>query len=281
MICYLRRPLLVILLVMLPFDLASPGTGAESASRLPKVRARLALLDSLPVCESPQLAADIKQPVLAYLIDQLDHRFSGVLTSEHLAQAILTSNQSSRFSSTILSEIRRLPAAQKHRAWSLLALPGPSRISIPYSFLGYHPGSVVCTAELLLEEYYERRMNIVDAYGITNQTITIENVTFWCVLEGELYLDVDGWLDHLLGSKIDDTRIIGGVLFTYQNIRYALAMGYNNHGRGQYGAIDLHDDKLHSSTPEVLPVIARNMRLRVSRRVKSLGYHPWWEDLKK
>ena len=122
-------------------------------------------------------------------------------------------------------------------------------------------------------------MNIVDAFGLTRETIAIDHVTFWSVLEGELFLDVDGWLDHLLGSKIDDTRIIGGVLFTYQNIRYALAMGYNNHGSGQYGAIDLYADKLHSSAPDVLPVIARNMRLEVSRRVKQMGYHPWWEDL--
>ena len=264
------------------FLISGPATASAAVGNwVQRAYAQLAELDTLPIPDQPVFASGVKQPVLSYLINQLDNRFSGVITSNHLKAAVDANPQESRFAHTIFSEIRRAPMKNRRQAFAQIVMPGLSRVTVPYSFLGYHPGTIICSESVVLEEWSLGEFSLRDAWHVDSREYKLSDVMLWAILDGTLYLDVDGWLDKLLGGKLDDARLIGGVLFTYEGTRYALAMGYNDKGYGQYGALDLLADKVHTSSPPALKVVARNMRLRVIQRLKERSIDAWWEQLGK
>jgi hypothetical protein len=274
---WIRNCLILILLL----GAGGVSAGAEVNPWLERAHDALAALDTLSIPANPEIAVDVKQPLLGFLVDQLDHKYIGIITSEHLKTVIETHPEKSRFSHTIFSEIRRAPYPQPNKAYAQIVMPGPTRVSVPYSFLGYHPGTIECSESVVMEEWHLGTHQLKDAWKVDSNSYALTDVTVWAILEGSLLLDVDGWLDKLLGGKLDDTRLVGGVLFSYEGVRYALAMGYNKKGQGQYGALDLKADKAHVSSPPALRVIARNMRLKVIRRLSDCGVAPWWDELKR
>ncbi len=270
---------LLMLIVLIGAGEADPG--ADRNQWVKRAYTAMAGLDTLPIPVEPEYAEDIEQPVLAFLVDQLDKRYEGVITSEHLARVIEAQPKKSRFSHTIFSELRRCTKPNGALAFSQIVMPGPSRVPVPYSFIGYHPGTIECSENILMEEWHLGDITLRDAWKVDLNAYELADVTVWAILDGTLFLDVDGWLDKLLGGKLDDTRLVGGVLFNLEGTRYALAMGYNNKGQGQYGALDLMADKAHVSSPPALKVVARNMRLKVIGRLRDRKVAPWWDELRK
>lgn len=255
--------------------------GADDNHWVQRAYAALADLDTLPIPTEPVFAEGVEQPVFGFLIDQLDDGYVGVITSDHLKAVIEAHPKKSRFSHTIFSELRRAPQPKSERAFSLIVMPGPSQVSVPYSFLGYHPGTIEVSENVLMEEWHLGEYKLRDAWNVDQNTYELSDVTLWGILDGILFLDVDGWLDKMLGGKLDDTRLVGGVLFTYEGVRYALAMGYNDNGQGQYGALDLKRDRAHVSSPNALKVVSRNMRVIVISNLRNRGIQPWWDELRK
>jgi hypothetical protein len=78
-----------------------------------------------------------------------------------------------------------------------------------------------------------------------------EEIILWGIRQGEFSMDVDGWLDSLMGPKLDDTRLVGFAIFRYEGQLFAIATGYNKDGVGRSGAIDLvKDEVIFPNRPE-------------------------------
>ena len=54
--------------------------------------------------------------------------------------------------------------------------------------------------------------------------------------EGELLLDIDGWLDALLGDALDDTFIACLAVGRYRGREYGFAVGRNREGKPGSGS---------------------------------------------
>ena len=88
--------------------------------------------------------------------------------------------------------------------------------------------------------------------------------------QGKVLIDIDDWLDALMGDKLDDTYVTGLLLCRYHGEWLGFAMGYNRKGEGRSGALSFMKDKILFPTPSELRVVGPRMR----KQMESLM--TWW-----
>ncbi len=110
---------------------------------------------------------------------------------------------------------------------------------MPYSILGYHPGTLRISGILQLAEIQISEMDLV-VDGINTR---VTEVQMFRLQKGTMVLDVDGWLDILLGSKLDDAAVVAFVAGRENGSRVSLAVSLGKKGRNIYGEFDLNKDK--------------------------------------
>jgi hypothetical protein len=77
---------------------------------------------------------------------------------------------------------------------------GPVKIPIPFSFLGYHPGSI----------HASQAIDFTETRPVSSSPLDIASpdaVYSMRLSRGEVLVDVDGWLEWLLPSLIQDTIV--------------------------------------------------------------------------
>ncbi len=93
--------------------------------------------------------------------------------------------------------------------------------------------------------------------------IVLENAHLYGLEDGEITLDIDGWVDRMFGGNLDDTDIVGLLLCRYEGKWIGVAMGYNERERGRSGALDFGADKVVFPSPDEIKTVGRTMRSRV------------------
>lgn len=109
---------------------------------------------------------------------------------------------------------------------------------MPYSILGYHPGTLGFGSPLVIREWRlgQRRLRVRN--GENSRAETVHGLTVFQVTGGWTVLDVDNWLDKLLGENLDDSAVLG---FTACQARGRLVGVGTSAGRGGrfiYGELD-------------------------------------------
>ena len=120
---------------------------------------------------------------------------------------------------------------------------------------------------MLAGEWHVERLQIPDPGGVGRPPLVVENVSLWALLEGRIEIDVDGWVDALLGSRLDDTQLIGLAVFHFRGKRCGMALGYSVKGEPRSGVLDLAGDEILFPTPDELKAIARHLRSRIVQRL--------------
>jgi hypothetical protein len=229
----------------------------------------------LPVPAAPELAPDVTDPVFAFMVSMLDRDEYGSVYHEHFAKAVASSGRQSRIPHEVIRAVRRAPGLQAHSGWVRAEFTGALDVPVPYSILGYHPGSLQSSQVVTLEEWRIGRTLVPNVAVEGAPALELEDVTLWGVVDGEIWLDIDGWVDVLLGGRLDDTYVVGVALIRFRGERLALALGFNREGAGQSGVLDVRADKIRFPSPAELKVIARDLRGRVLQRLARRGIAAW------
>jgi hypothetical protein len=123
---------------------------------------------------------------------------------------------------------------------------GELKTPVPYSILGYHPGSVQASPTVRFREWYLRRRVFMLS---RTELVELKDIYVFGIFEGWTVIDIDGWLDSLLGGSLDDTRIITLVLFKYEGDWHGLAAGFGHSNEGRSGVFNFPENKILFPTP--------------------------------
>ncbi|HET9233976.1 MAG TPA: hypothetical protein VFP10_07550, partial [Candidatus Eisenbacteria bacterium] len=173
------------------------------------------------------LANQVKDPVWALLIGVSESNLCGVLTRARLELEVKKSGRSTRIPMPYLHALRRMPSAAGSRADVSLMFTEDLNLPVPYEILGYHPGRMRMTGDLRFKEWKLGRVEVPNPEG---SPTVLEDVRVWGLDKGRVQMDVDGWLDAMLGPKLDDMDLEGFALCRYNGERMGFALGFGPKG---------------------------------------------------
>jgi hypothetical protein len=142
---------------------------------------------------------------------------------------------------------------------------GELKTPVPYSILGYHPGSVNTSSTV---RFYEWEIPYKTLRWSRKEPVELTEIHVYGIYEGWAVVDIDVWLDTLLGGLLDDTRIVALALFKYGGDWHGLAAGYGPSGEGRSGIFNFSQNRILFPTPVHLRMLGpyfRNFVTRVNR----------------
>ncbi len=228
---------------------------------------RWGLPSPFPVC------AEAADPVFGVLIALAEDDLYGVVTQDRLRAEVARSGRSTRLPLDRLHSIRREPLPRWGGARVILNGYGPVDVRVPYDILGYHPGRFRASPRSVFEEWRlgTVALDIGRWLPAPGERIALfHDVTIWGLESGSVEMDVDGWLDAIMGSKLDDTRVVGFALFRYEGVLYGLATGYSRSGAGRSGAFDFRTDEMVFPSPPAFKAMGSYVRGRLEREIPAL-----------
>ena len=220
--------------------------------------------EALPVPPS-----GVRDPLLELLFTITENDSLGTWDGAALARYVAASGRPSRLPVGDIARLARRPAradeAEKRRGASVtrvweLELAQALRLPLPWSFLGYHPGTLAASRTFVLSEWRleDQTLDVV----VDGHPATI-GVTDVCVLrldKGWFMLDVDAWLDALLGSMLDDYWACGYVFARQEGRPLEVSLLVKRDGGDDYGQFDLGHDRIETHPEPVargLSLLAR------------------------
>jgi len=140
-------------------------------------------------------------------------------------------------------EMERRRGARITRIWDI-TLTDNLKLSMPYSILGYHPGSLFLARNVRLSEWRLGNRDVHVVHDETTVPTPVSGLAVFRLDTGWVVLDVDGWLDRLLGKKLDDSWMVGFAVGRVDDEVKGLGMAESRKGRRLYGEIDFREDKI-------------------------------------
>jgi hypothetical protein len=215
-------------------------------------------------------ADDVGDPLLALLIGVLDADAFGTV-GRGLLDSVVVAGGGSKLPYEDVKTLAREPAGGGVISEVEILLRRAVDLGVPYSILGYHPGSVRAPKQVLLREWRIPQHDIRWVEDDHSREARFVELRLFSVEKGRIEMDVDWWLDKLLGSKLDDTHLVGFVITEHEGKRYAVAFGYTKDGRGRSGCFDLEADEIIFPAPMEFLHLGREMRARVEELKKGVG----------
>lgn len=211
----------------------------------------------LPV---PVLAEDVRDPIFALLAALLDAGAYGSLEPATI-DSVARAAGGSRLPYGHLESMERDPQG-RDRSVLRMRFDDDLKLSVPYSILGYNPGSLRSSRDLRLQHWRLRTFALRWKDGDDWRQLRLRDVELFALREGGVSLDVDWWIDKLFGSGLDDTDLVGFAILRHENRRLVVAFGYNKSGDGRSGVFDLTEDEVRFPAPKELLRLGRELRAR-------------------
>lgn len=219
----------------------SGAWAANGISSEPLTQESTAQDEKQPPALRVEPASDVLDPVLSFLVGLLRDDILDTLEGDEIRRVTTRSKRSTLIPLKLLDRMGRgeglMPDTRVVSFW--LARDG--EVPAPYSLLGYHPGSVLIDRRVELMEWYVGRVVITEG---SKGSFALDSCYVWAVHEGRVGIDIDAFIDRLLGGAVDDMTVNSLALFTLKGVRYAMAMGYNRKGQGRSGALNLRKDEI-------------------------------------
>lgn len=128
--------------------------------------------------------------------------------------------------------------------------------AMPYSILGYHPGTLRISGKITMTEVHLGTVSLTNVDGSSQ----VSDIQLFRLEKGTLILDVDGWLDALLGKRLDDSAMLGFVAARENGRIIGLAVSVGNKGRSIYGELDFQRDKVMANGRAVASALSSACR---------------------
>ncbi len=245
------------------------------ARALAEAESWIARTHALPVPDAPSVASDVNDPVFAYMVGLLDRDIYGGVRREHFDQVVEHCGRPSRIPHELIEAVWRAAGAHGNSGWVRATFSQKLDVPVPYSILGYHPGSLLSSHCVTFEEWRLGRTRVPNPLDPDRPNLVLEDLTLWGIVDGEITIDIDGWVDALMGGRLDDTYIVGLALFRYEGERLAMALGFNDNGEGRSGALDVMADEIRFPSPPELKLIGRTLRGWILSRLARRGIPAW------
>jgi hypothetical protein len=208
----------------------------------------------------------VSDPVFSILTRLVTSGTYGTITEERLQKDVARIGGKSQLPYDKVVSITREPVKPGWTALIRVEFKGPIDLPIPYSILGYHPGSFTAAQSCLFREWDLGNVTLTEPElkgGRTvNHTIDLEDVHLFASVVGDVKIDIDAWIDFLLGGAVDDTDITSLMLARWRGEWYGVAMGYGHDHSGRSGILSLRHNKILFPPPEGLRGVGRQMRAR-------------------
>ena len=158
-------------------------------------------------------------PVLAYLVALLEGDVYDTLSTDELSRKTHSVDGISLIPVDFLESMSRGEGAEGTDARVTVSLSRRTRVPAPYSLLGYHPGSVIIPKHVVLLEWKRGEVTIRERRR--RKLIHLHDCFLWAVERGRVAVDIDAFVDRLLGGRVDDIEVNSLALFSLDGVRYA------------------------------------------------------------
>jgi hypothetical protein len=232
------------------------------------------------------MGPEIREPFFEFLLGMAESDSMGQWSGEELRAHAAASGRESRFPlEEVVSLTRAHPdvhPAEKYEGitvkavWTLV-LRGKQDRPMPYSILGYHPGSLRIGGVLVLSELGPADLDITFQEDDEWITRVLTDVRIFPLEQGYVVLDADGFLDALLGAALDDAWTLGFVIGREGGNRVGLGVSLGREGRRIFGEFDFSQDKVlvHGRPP--MAALSRASRRWLNVESGNLP-EPWVEN---
>jgi hypothetical protein len=219
---------------------------------------------------------EVKDRFFAYLIGLAEADAYGELRSEDLDEALREFAGKTRVPFNLITDIQRRPGEPGKPDVVSISFLDMLKTPVPYSILGYHPGSVVADTAVSFYEYYLPKKSV---WLAKNSQVTLTQIHVFAVYEGWVVVDIDAWVDKILGGRLDDTWLTVLGLFKYEGDWHGIAAGYGPSGEGRSGVFNFKTNNILFPTPEQFRTLGPYFRnlVRSQRGIKApLPAHGEW-----
>jgi hypothetical protein len=212
-----------------------------------------------PLPEELPAQAGVKDGVFAVLLGLIETDSHGALTREHLERDLARRGATSRLPYRKLRELRRTPGESGGTALVDAVFAGPLEMGVPYTILGFHPGSLKAEEVCSFLEWRLGSLEVPSPRG----PVSIQDVSAFTFRSGSIRLDFDAWLDWVMGHALDDTRVTGIAIYRHRGRWIGTALGWNDKGEPRSGSFDFQQDKVLIPPPDELKAATRYLRARL------------------
>jgi hypothetical protein len=116
---------------------------------------------------------------------------------------------------------------------------------MPYQILGYHPGKLSFASPIHLDEWRLGHISLqVPAQDDGRRRRPASGVTVWQLTGGWIILDVDGWVDRLLGEAADDAAMEGFTVGWVDGALVGVGNSIGRDGRRLLGELDFRSGEV-------------------------------------
>jgi hypothetical protein len=208
----------------------------------------------------PLPAEDVRDSFLALLVSLVEADVFDSLSHDDIRDGVHVFGRPTRVPvRSIVGIVRRPSLKPFDQSEITLHFRDELHESVPYSILGYHPGSLRASMRVTVREW--RLGNQLIRWGPRrSDVIRLTDVRLFGVTRGWVMMDMDAWIDKLLGSWIDDMRLVGFALYRWNGVWHGMAFGFDPEGHGRSGNLDFRTDRVHFPNPDELMVAARRFR---------------------
>jgi hypothetical protein len=236
------------------------GSGALSpAGQAPGAQAPSA---AIPGAEISLPDGEVSDRFYAYLIGLVTANTCGTVDQRQLARVLSAHKGNTAIPFELVKDINRACVSGSAVRDVTIAFNDDLDTPVPYNILGYHPGSVRASDTVSFLEWYLPVERIKPAQG---PAVELSQVFVFGIYQGWAVVDIDVWMDKILGKYLDDTRIVVIALFKYKGEWHGLAAGYGRSGEGRSGIFNFHTNKILFPTPRELQVLAPHFRDFIAR----------------
>jgi hypothetical protein len=221
---------------------------------------------------------DVKDRFFAYMIGLAEADAYGNLTADDFSNALREFAGETRVPFELITSIERRRPERGGPTLVSISFLEKLKTPVPYSILGYHPGSVVADTTVRLYEYY---LPVKSIWVSRDVNIRLTQVHVFAIYEGYVVVDIDAWVDKLLGGHLDDTWLTVLALFKYEGVWHGLAAGYGPSGEGRSGVFNFQTNEILFPTPERFRTLGPHFRnfVRSTKHVHAPvpGHGKWVE----
>lgn len=234
----------------------------------------------------PAVGDTIVEPFFAFVLGRAEADSLGTWDGAAVAAYAAVHGQPSRLPLDRLVSLQRRrpapgtegrhPGARVLAEW-VIAFDDRLGFPLPYSILGYHPGSLRLSRTLSLAEFAPIDLTLRWREKRQQQEKALGDVRVFAFEKGYLLLDADGVVDRLLGDLLDDSWTVGFVTARDGDARVGLGLMQGRDGRPIYGEFDFARDRVEAHGRPLAGALASAAR-RWLDPAGGLLPEPWVED---
>lgn len=229
------------------------------------------------------LATQVPEPLFAFLLRLADGDSLGRWSRDDVTGLAAAMGKPSKLPLDRLIGIERRVAvsaereerrgARVERVWRIL-FAEPIVEPIPYSILGYHPGRFMLARELILSEWPLGDLGVQVRSEDGARDHVVAGLTVLRVDRGHIVMDIDGWLDRLLGELLDDAWMDGIAAARVDGDLVGIGISVGRRGQRIFGEFDFAADEVLAHGRPAARAISRHSR-RWIRPPANSNRRPW------